>query len=144
MIDFGIDNVTAEFSDLAPEDKVYRTAEGFTVKVKCLYESRSTGSGPLLCHLSGSLVGPDGKALRLPDGDLAVYRLGRGHSHHFHVQEDPRTRLEWSRLQCVRETVNHHLHQNMLREYTEGLDTVDGQVARKAAEALAAASTRRA
>ncbi len=63
-------DITASLADMGPEDTVYTSPTGRTIKVKA--RRQEAGFGFMVVHLSGSECGPDGKAL--PDGD--GHRIG--------------------------------------------------------------------
>ena len=141
-------DVTDEFVDLAPEDRIYRTAEGWLIKVKVLWDDTQddelgsvAGSfhGAERFFVTGSIVGLDGKALRRADGRLAVYNQSHRHHHHADALQDPELGLEIARLACVEATVTAEKHHQMVSGYRPGFTSVSAQRARKAAEAAAAA-----
>jgi len=139
-------NVTDEFAGLAPEDRVYRHPSGYLVKVKTLHDDRprlEVAEGFPSRHgresylISGSIVGADGKTLRRPNGDLAIYDLKSSLHHHAERACDPVIEMEHARLRCVEETVNAEKNLQMATTPTSGLASITQQQARKAAEAIA-------
>lgn len=143
-------NVTSRFDDLAPEDTIYETPDGYLIKVKTLWDDEVVLSDPRLARRSthgaecfrvtGAIVGADGKALRRDCGQHAVHDLKRTHTHHADKFEDPTIGLERARLKCVEDTVRAEKHYQMLRGgYSPGVVTISSQAERKAAEAAAAA-----
>jgi hypothetical protein len=145
-------NVTDRFSDLAPEDAIYETADGYLVKVKTLWDDTSIEDDPALARASlhgaekfrvtGAIVGADGKALRRECGQHAVYNLGQTHTHHADRLENPTAGLELARLRCVAATVRAEKHYQMLHGgYAPGIARISEQAARKAAEAAAGGQT---
>lgn len=139
-------NVTDRFADLAPEDAIYETADGYLVKVKTLWDDTSIEDDPALVRASvhgaerfrvtGSIVGSDGKALRRECGKHAIFDLGQSHSHHADRLENPTAGLELARLRCVAATVRAEKHYQMLHGgYAPGIARISDQAARKAAEA---------
>lgn len=144
-------NVTPRFADLAPEDAIYETADGYLVKVKVLWDDTPVADDPGLAYRSqhgaerfvvtGSIVGADGKTLRRDTGDHAIHDLRRGHTHHADRDQDPAIGIEIARLKCVADTVRAEKHYQMLAGgYTPGLVSKGQQAARKAAEAAAQAA----
>lgn len=139
-------NVTDRFADLAPEDAIYETADGYLVKVKTLWDDTPIEDDPELVRASvhgverfrvtGSVVGADGKALRRECGKHAIFNLGQSHSHHADRLENPTAGLELARLRCVAATVRAEKHYQMLHGgYAPGIARISDQAARKAAEA---------
>lgn len=138
----GAVNVSGEFADLEAEDQVYRTEDGYLVKIKILWLGRQSGPGAERFQVSGSIVGRDGKALRRPCGAPAVYSLGQTAGIGADALHDPEVGLEIARLQCVRETLAAHKHEQALLAYRPGMTSRDAFDARKAAEAQAEAEGR--
>lgn len=141
-------NVTGRFSDLAPEDAVYETTDGYLIKVKVLWDDTAITDDPGLAYRSqhgaerftvtGSIVGADGKTLRRDTGDHAIHDLRRGHTHHADRDQDPAIGIEIARLKCVADTVRAEKHYQMLAGgYTPGVVSKGQQAERKAAEAVA-------
>lgn len=130
--DLDVVEVTDEFEGLAPEDKVYRTAEGYLVKVKCV--RGPSGHGAEDIHVTPSIVGRDGKALRREDGELCIHREGVSHTHKADAFHEPEIALEISRRLAVRAGVNAERHYQMLNR-TAHVVTRDQLAARKAEEA---------
>lgn len=139
-------NVTTWFADLAPEDAIYQTSDGYLVKVKVLWDDTPVAHDGDLAYRSqhgaerfvvtGSIVGADGKTLRRDTGDHAIHDLRRGHTHHADQDQDPTIGIEVARLKCVADTVRAEKHYQILRGgYTPGLVSKGQQAARKAAEA---------
>lgn len=140
-------DVTADFTDLAPEDRVYRDPSGYLVKVKAILSDDTSRHGAEIFELSGSIVGADGKALLRHDGQLAVHSLSRKHHQLAHAMSDPVVGLEVQRLACVTETVTAERHHQLLKAATDnraGVVTASAQTARKAAEAKAKAKAKKA
>jgi len=148
------EDVTADFSDLAPEDRVYRCpSSGYLVKVKVVVPepvkidsaAAPTSLGHELFELSGSIVGQDGKCLRRNDGSLAVHKLKQTHHLMSDAAADPVVGVERARIACVVLTVraerHHQLKQAAIDDPGTGLVTATMQAARKAAEALDAFRT---
>lgn len=130
----GAANVTGEISGLEAEDQVYRTDDGYLIKVKVLWLERASGPGAERFQVSGAIVGRDGKALRRQDGTPAVYQLGQTAGVGADALHDPEVGLEVARLQCVRETLAAHKHEQALLAYRPGMTSRDAFDARKAAE----------
>lgn len=90
--------------DWNPEDRVYAHGDD-RVKVKTWHDAKASGHGREVYRFSGSIVGPDGKAIRRDNGEPAVQ--DRGHS--LTVHADSETNLirdiERERFECVRITV---------------------------------------
>lgn len=137
-------NVSQRFPDLAPEYQVYETDDGYLVKVMTLwddaplddpeYPGTPSAHGRERFLISGSIVGPDGKAKRRNDDTFAVHDLRRQHYHHADREEDPAIKLEAARLLCVADTVRAEKGYQQIAAYTEGLVSVSARRARKAAE----------
>ena len=95
------DNISKQLVDLAPEDQVYRTSEGYVVKVKTLLDEQQSSRSTPVFRLTGSICGNDGKALRLQDSRFAIYDLAQ--TAHLNADRlgDPLAGLEDARLRCV-------------------------------------------
>lgn len=141
-------NVTDRFTDLAPEDAIYETSDSYLVKVKTLWDDTPVEEDPTLArasvhgaerfHVTGSIVGADGKAMRRECGKLAIHDKGQTHTHHADKFENPTAGLELARLRCVADTVRAEKHYQMLHGgYAPGIARISEQAARKAAEAAA-------
>lgn len=99
------ENITGTLSDLAPEDQVYRTTEGYIVKVKTLLDEQQSAQSTPVLKLSGSICGADGKALRLAGGAPAVFDLAQTAHLMAYAEGDPMAEIEDARLRCVAATV---------------------------------------
>lgn len=145
-LDLGLpEDITHTLADISPEDTVYRTADGWVVKVKTLYEHPGADQGGvhgniLRFHLSGSICGKDGKALRRADGSLAVWTLGQtAHTKAENASAiDPGPDLEFQRWRCAAEAIRAEKNHALVLERAEGaqpgLATVAAFKARRAAE----------
>lgn len=135
-------DVTGDFVDLAPEDRVYRDASGYLVKVKVILSDETSRMGAEVFQVTGAIIGADGKALRREDGKLAVYDRGRTHHQLSHAMSDPVVGLEAARLACVDDTVRAERHHQMIKAAAQsgeaGVVTARMQADRKAAEAARA------
>lgn len=136
-----LQDITEQLSGLSQEDRVYRTASGFVVKVKALLDTEYGGQHGNVARvwLSGSICGEDGKALRREDDRPAVWNLLR--SHHFlaHGEDDAEGSLNMARAMCAADTVRAEKTHRVLNSHTEGakagLVTLAQHQQRKAAEA---------
>lgn len=132
-------DVTDQLADLNPEDRVYRTADGFFVKVKTLHDEAFSGHGRETFRLSGSICGPDGKALRRPDGSPVVLDMQRMHQHLAHSAQPVEAGLDQARGLCIAETVQAERNAQVLRGTAVGVASLQAFNARKKAEAAAGA-----
>lgn len=126
-------NVTDKFSDLNPEDQIYRSEDGYLVKVKVLWADESL-HGAEVFHVTGSIVGDDGKAKLRDNGKPAVHYLGRKHYLQSDAMADPTVGLERARIECVAETIRAEKHHAILRGQGVGMVSQAAFQARKAAE----------
>lgn len=100
--------------DANPEDRVYEL-DGFRVKVKTWHEVHPvpaklpTGleltSVVDVFRVAGSLVGDDGKAVRLFNDLPAVYGFGRHVTVHHDADVNLVVEIERLRFDCVRDTI---------------------------------------
>lgn len=137
-VTFAPTDVTESIPDLAPEDRVFLTAEGYRVKVKAVLSDETSPIGAFVFMLSGSIVGEDGKALRRSSGSPAVHDLRRTHHQMSDAMSDPVIGLTAARLSCVADTVRAEKHRDLIKAAVTGgagLATAAAQAARKAAEA---------
>lgn len=127
-------DVTDEFDGLAPEDTVYRTDDGFLVKVKGVWYGGHHGAERI--HYTGAIVDRTGKALKRDDGTYCIHQEGIGHTHKSDGVHDFGVACEISKLRCVQLTVNGERHYQALKSAARapGLVTVEEQAARRAAE----------
>lgn len=128
--------VTSQIDGLAPEDAVFRhPGSGFLVKVKLLRDiaGELAISSPGLCHLSGSIVGPDGKTLRREDDTLALWKQGQTWAHRGHRYMRPDQAADRQRRKCALMTVAAELNRQLFGELG-GVATVEDYAARKVAE----------
>lgn len=134
-------DITADIADLAPEDRVFLTTEGYRVKVKVVLSDHTSPIGAHVFQLSGSIVGADGKALRRSDGSPAVHDLRRTHHQLSDAMSDPVIGLAVARIACVNDTVTAEKHRELIKAAVRGGDagvvTAAAQAARKASEAAA-------
>jgi len=131
-------DITESIADLAPEDRVFLTADGWRIKVKVVLSDETSAIGAGVFQLSGSIVGEDGKALLRSGGAPAVHSLGRTHHQLSHKMSDPVMGLHAARLECVAETITAEKHRDLIKATVKGeagVATASGQAARKAAEA---------
>lgn len=139
-----LSDVTDEFSDLAPEDRIYRAADHTLVKVKALITESPPDLGGVslgyvaVISLTGSICGADGKALRR-DGEPIVWRLNYRHYLKAEGDDRPAEKLEEARRFCAVQTLRAEKAYQLLNTYREsplpGLVTAADYAARKAAEA---------
>lgn len=115
-------DITDSLPDLAQEDRVFRSASGYVVKVKCVLSRADGWAGGHVAHvnLSGSICGADGKALPRRDGSLSVWDLKQSHVFKADGDDDPAAALQVSRLRCVAATIRAEKARQTLTDHTEG------------------------
>lgn len=137
--------ITAELQDLAAEDRVFATGDGFVVKVKVFRVSEISHDGNhghvAKCELVAAICGQDGKALRRADGAVAKWELGR--THHFKATgaADQVRALTDSCLLCVAEAVRAEKIRSLVEGHEENVPALVTRAeyqARKAAELVGA------
>lgn len=122
MLDLATD-ITDKTDGLAQEDRLFRTADGFVIKVKCVLNPPDPRTPDHVAYvtLSGSVCGADGKALKRRDGSLAVWELKRSHVFMAHGDDDPMASLQESRLKCVLDTIRAEKARQAITDHVEGV-----------------------
>lgn len=130
------------FADLNREDSIWRSPDGWLVKVKLLRDVRGEreASAPGLFHVSGAIVGSDGKALKRDDDSPAVWtgRMTWSHEGHNPLMRPDKGR-DLVRRQCALLTIQLEVARQLVDEL-DGFETLEGFAARKATEAAAVAA----
>lgn len=135
-------DVTADVVGLAPEDRIYRAADGSLVKVKAFDDDEVDHGFAASVILTGSICGADGKALKRSDDTPAVWRRGVRHNVVGDAPGDPAGEIEAARRRCVLITLSAERQKAGVRDAadgpTQGIVRRSAYKARKRAELEAA------
>ena len=112
----GAVDISVNVPDLNDEDTIFRTAAGYFVKVKTWHDHDASRLGQEVFRVSGSITGPEGKAVVGPDGRPQVHDQGRHLVVASHAPVDLAEQIFRLRHECVLDTVTAFGHRQAVAQ----------------------------